>query len=347
MSQVSSRKTALVVCPGRGSYGRNELGYLRRYGQDLTGFWSEVDAFRKQKKQPTVTELDNQSEFSLSLHVPGENAAALIYCASYTDFFSIDREKIEVVAVTGNSMGWYTALGVTQSLPGMAGFEVANTMGSMMQGGIIGGQLIYPIADENWVPQADMKKNLEGFIAEANQLGEAYVSIYFGGYVVVGADDKAMSFLMKALPKVQDRFPMKLPGHAAFHTPLLRQTSEKAFAALKPSLFHKPNLPLVDGRGSIWQPYSTDLEALYDYTLHHQVTQTYDFSKAVTVGLKEFAPDVVILLGPGDATGGALGQIMIENKWLGCQSKQDFIARQSQQPFVLSMGREEQRSVVV
>ena len=95
---------------------------------------------------------------------------------------------------------------------------------------------------------------------------------------------------------------------------------------------------MIDGCGHIWQPYSTDVEALYRYTLDNQVVDTYDFTKAVTVGLKEFAPDKVVLLGPGNSLGGSIGQILIENKWLGITSKADFSLRQKEKPFLISMG---------
>src|SRR3712207_8209358 len=39
-------------------------------------------------------------------------ASPLIFAASYADFLAIDRSRFDVAAVTGNSMGWYTALAV-------------------------------------------------------------------------------------------------------------------------------------------------------------------------------------------------------------------------------------------
>ena len=51
----------------------------------------------------------------------------LIYAATIGDFMAIDREQIEVVAVTGNSMGWYSALACGGALTAENGFLVANT----------------------------------------------------------------------------------------------------------------------------------------------------------------------------------------------------------------------------
>jgi hypothetical protein len=45
--------------------------------------------------------------------------------------------------------------------------------------------------------------------------------------------------------------------------------------------------------------------------------------------------------------GGSIGQILIENDWLGLKSKSDFTKRQTESPFLIAMGRPEQRSLVV
>ena len=40
-------KTAVVICPGRGSYTKSELGYLRRYHADKIGLLEGFDAERR------------------------------------------------------------------------------------------------------------------------------------------------------------------------------------------------------------------------------------------------------------------------------------------------------------
>jgi hypothetical protein len=89
------------------------------------------------------------------------------------------------------------------------------------------------------------------------------------------------------------------------------------------------------------------VKALRDYTLGHQVTETYNFTKAIEVSLKEFAPDKLIILGPGATLGGAIGHCLVQNQWLDMSTKADFIQRQKAEPFVLSMGMPEQRQLVV
>jgi hypothetical protein len=111
-------------------------------------------------------------------------------------------------------------------------------------------------------------------------------------------------------------------------------------------LFQSPAVPLVSGRGEIYQPWGTDAEELRSYTLGYQVVAPYDFSKAIEVALKEFAPDRLIVLGPGTTLGGAIGQCLVQHRWRGITSKADFLAAQEKDPFLLAMGLAGQRSFV-
>ena len=120
-----------------------------------------------------------------------------------------------------------------------------------------------------------------------------------------------------------------------------------ADSKLNRAIFNKPKIPLIDGRGNIWSPWSTDENELYNYTLNHQVIKKYDFSSSVSVALKEFCPDHVVLLGPGNSLGGPVAQILINQQWNGLKSKQDFLGTQENNPFVVSMGIDEQKNLVL
>lgn len=343
-----SRKRIVVIAPGRGTYTKETLGYLKQYGGHAADAIQQLDQFRRQLGEPTITELDSEPTFKPQLHTKGEHASSLIFACSLADFLKIDQNKFEIVAVTGNSMGWYLAACFGGALELSEGFEVVNTMGSMMKQEIIGGQVIYPIVNDQWQKTPSTLQIAERALNRAREVQEAeiYPSIYLGGYMVYGANKPGIAALLKELPQVEN-YPFQLINHAAFHTPLLRETSHRAFESLPISLFQKPKVPLIDGRGNIWQPYSTDIEALYHYTLGTQVVEEYNFTKAITVALKEFAPDHLILLGPGGTLGGSIGQIMIENDWLGIKTKQDFSTAQAKEnPFLISMGRPEQRHLV-
>ena len=142
-------KTAVVICPGRGTYTKTELGVLGRHFADK-GLLANFDARRAAAGQETLSALDGAASYSVAKHTRGDNASALIYAATLADFRAI--EGVEVVAVTGNSMGWYSALACGGALTPEGGFEVVNTMGTLMQERLIGGQLIYPFLGEDWRP---------------------------------------------------------------------------------------------------------------------------------------------------------------------------------------------------
>lgn len=339
--EMQKKERIVVICPGRGSYTSETLGYLKKPRAprvNIGDFVADIDARRARLSEPTISELDNAKSFSPGLHTKGENASTLIYACSYADFQSIDREKYEIVAVTGNSMGWYLALAFAGSLDWAGSFDVINTMGSMMKGKIIGGQLIYPVMDGDWRKNPELIETVRLGIEKAREAGgQVYPSIHLGGYAVIGGDAAGLNHLMKNLPKVE-HYPFQLINHAAFHTPLLRETSRRAFEVIPENIFGRPRIPMIDGRGKIWQPFGTDVQELYEYTLGHQVCETYDFTKAITVALKEFAPDKLFLLGPGNSLGGAIGQILVANAWQGVGSKADFSVRQKSNPFLVSMG---------
>ena len=162
-----------------------------------------------------------------------------------------------------------------------------------------------------------------------------------------GGDADSLKAAEDELPPVGGRFPMRLANHAAFHTSLQEPIVAQAMAALPLSLFSQPCQPIIDGRGQVWYPQSTDVAELRDYTLGHQVTAPYDFTAAVRTGVREFAPDLVVVLGPGTTLGGAVAQVLTASAWRGLKSKSDFVERQHSDPIVVAMGIESQRAGIV
>jgi hypothetical protein len=139
---------------------------------------------------------------------------------------------------------------------------------------------------------------------------------------------------------------MRLANHGPFHTSLMQESSDRAAASLDAGWFQAPTVPMVDGRGHIWRPFASGGAALWRYTFTTQILETYDFTRAIQVAVKEFAPDRIILLGPGDTLGGAIAQSLIAIEWQGLKSKTDFLERQSRDPLLLAMGRDGQREAV-
>ena len=141
------KEKLLVVCPGRGTYNASELGYLQRHHGGGGELVARLDAYRASQGQPTISQLDGAEKYSPSLHMPGDNASLLIYACALADFAAIDRERFEVVAVTGNSMGWYLALACASVVDFDAGARLVNNMGGLMHEKGQGGQLVWSMAD--------------------------------------------------------------------------------------------------------------------------------------------------------------------------------------------------------
>ena len=338
-------RTAVVICPGRGTYGKAELGTLARHFKDR-GLLAQFDARRAELGQETLTALDSAATYSVAKHTRGDNASALIYAATIADFAAL--RDVDVLAVTGNSMGWYSALACAGALAPEAGFEVVNTMGTLMQDHLIGGQVIYPFMDEGWHNDPAHKAMLLALTAEINgRPGHALaLSINLGGLLVLAGNEAGLAAFEVAVPAAQGRFPMRLANHAAFHTGLMAPVAALGRARLPARLFGQPKYPMIDGRGAIWWPNATDTHALWAYTLGHQVTEPYDFTHAITVAAREFAPDLFIITGPGTTLGGAVAQSLILANWQGLASKSDFQFAQQSAPFMISMGMEDQRGLV-
>lgn len=344
---TKTRTTAVVICPGRGTYNKTELGYLAQHFPDAE-MLADFDAQRDSAGQETLTALDSADRFSLAKHTRGDNASGLIFAATLGDFLSIDRDAIDIVAVTGNSMGWYSALACAGATSPQNGFAIANTMGTLMQDALIGGQLVYPFMGEEWTPDIARRDALLAVVAEINARPDYVLlpSIHLGGMLVLAGNEAGLSAFESAVQPVDGRFPMRLGNHAAFHTPMQQPVADKGAAMLAADLFRQPDVPLIDGRGSIWWPHAVNTAQLRDYTLGHQVTETYDFSRAVAVAAREFVPDLFIVTGPGTTLGGAVAQSLILADWRGMNSKTAFKAEQADSQLLVAMGMADQRPSV-
>lgn len=336
-------KTAVLICPGRGTYGKGELASLTRFPDPA--LLARFDAERSRLGQETLTALDSAQTYSVARHSRGDNASALIYACTLGDRMAL--AGVEIVAVTGNSMGWYSALACAGALSPMDGFTVVNTMGTLMQEAMIGGQLVYPVMGDDWVDAPDRRAELLALVDQIDDRPghDLALSIDLGGMLVLAGNEAGLAAFEAAVP-VQGRFPLRLGNHAAFHTSLQAPVAAKGRAALPKSLFSQPKAPLIDGRGQVWWPGAATTDALYDYTLGHQVVQPYDFTAAIRTAAREFAPDLFILPGPGTTLGGAVAQSLIRATWRGLSSKAGFQRMQSQAPFLITMALPDQRALV-
>jgi [acyl-carrier-protein] S-malonyltransferase len=340
------KEKALVVCPGRGTYNAAELGYLKTYHNN-GGEWIErLDALRRATGQVPVSELDSAEKFSPSTHMTGDNASLLIYACAMADFAAIDRDRFDIVAVTGNSMGWYLALAASGILDLNAGARLVNNMGTLMHEAGQGGQIVWSMSGDDWQIDPAKQALVDALMAQAAERNDlaVHISIYLGAMVVFAADDAGLKWLSEKLPK-DDRFPLRLPYHAAFHSPILDHILPLATARNPVGDFGGGSIPAIDGTGRVWSPGAFDIQSIYDYTLGAQLNRSYNFTRAVQVAAAEFAPDRIIVLGPGTTLGAPTAQALIASGWRGLSGKADFLARQGTEPFLLSMGMPDQRKI--
>ena len=344
---MADREATLVICPGRGTYGKAELGYLKRYHADKAELIAGFDRLRAERGQPTISELDGAERFSPALHTRGDVASPLIFAASYADFLAIDRNRFDVAAVTGNSMGWYTTLAVAGAVGAEQGFRIIDAMGENSQAGEAGGQILLTLVDEEWNELPGLRRQVKALVASIGSRGgfKLYISIELGGMIVCAGNEPGLAALLAEAPPTPAREPLRLVNHGPFHTPLMSGSSERAVAQLPIEGFGSPGRPMVDGRGHIWRPFASRPEALHDYTFVPQILETYDFTRAVQVAVSEHAPDRIILLGPGDTLGGAIAQALIAIQWRGLRSKRDFQEMQASSPYLVAMGRGDQRAL--
>ena len=336
-----AKKRVIVVCPGRGSYTRETSNYLSGLKSDISNHIISFDKKRESENLTKISELD-KNNFRSKIHMTGENASPLIYACSVKDFMLIDKTKYDIVAICGNSMGWYIALALGSAITFDKGYDLIQTMGTLTQNHGSGGQIIYPIINDEW--QIDIEK--KELVLKEIENSNSFISIYLGGYIVIGGDQNSLDRLLKKLPR-NDKYPFQIPFHSAFHTSLLSGVVPTAQSSFNRNIFNRPSIPLVDGRGNIWSPWSTNKSELYNYTLGYQIIKPYNFSASIEVALKEFCPDNIILLGPGNTLGGPVAQVLIDQNWNDLKAKSEFVQNQAENPFVLSMGIDEQREIVI
>jgi len=327
---------ALILCPGRGSYTEKTLRSL----PEGHPFVERAEALRKEYGLPSLVELDRAAKFDAKTHLAPVHASALIWLVSMIDCEAAAKEH-EIAAVAGNSMGWYTALAVAGALDFDDGFRLMQELAQLQQEHAGGGQILFPQVDEQWRRDARLVGALEEALASAQ--GEAFPSIRLGGQAVLAGSEAGIAHLLRTLPKVKlghNAYPLRLVGHGPYHTPLVQPVADKAQAQLARLSWGKPRVALIDGSGKRHSPWSASPEALRDYTLGPELTTPYDVTLSVRVGLREYAPDRIVLPGPGNPLGSICGQILIEEGWRGLHSRADFDAVQaSPNPIVQSLRR--------
>jgi malonyl CoA-acyl carrier protein transacylase len=329
------RRVALVL-PGRGSYTEKSLASIDPEHE----FTVAAEALRLEADLESLVELDRAPRFEPARHLRPAHAAALIYLRSMIDAWGV-LERDQVACVLGNSMGWYTALAAVGSLSFEDGFRLVQEMALLQEQGEAGGQLIQPVVDEEWRLDPELAAAVERALEK--HAGEAFPSIDLGGYRVLAGTEKGLRALIAELPKVtrsRTTYPFRLAQHGPYHTELAAGVARAARERLARLEFRAPRIPLIDGLGRRHTPWSALPGELADYTFGDQVTRPYGFTVSVRVALREYAPERLVLTGPGNALGGVCGQILCAEGWRGLRSKADFEGMQSgERPMVESLDR--------
>lgn len=331
---------AVVAFPARGAYSTASLGLL-----PLEHPWvRRAETLRGAYELPTLAELDRAARFDARLHLRPANASALTFLLGLLDAERIVADH-EVVAVVGNSTGWYTALAAAGSLDFDDAFRLVQEMALFQEQPLPddgpGGQVIYPLTDAEWRPSPGLAAAVNQALASGN--GNTHRSVDLGGYTVLAGTESGVDRLLSALPPVrvgERSFPVRLALHGPHHTPLVGHVAAAARQLLQDLRWREPNVTLVDGRGVRWTPWSTDPEALGRYTLDEQIVTPYRFAASLRVALREHAPDVVVLPGPGNSLGGICAQLVVTEGYHGIRSRAAFAKAQAgQSPILLSMRR--------
>jgi [acyl-carrier-protein] S-malonyltransferase len=303
-----------------------------------------ADELRAGYDLPRLIELDRAAEFSPRLHLRPANAAPMVFLLGmlHAERIAVDHE---VVAAIGDSMGWYTALAAAGALSFDDAFHLTQEMAILQEQPLPadgpGGQVIYPLTDASWRPDPKLAGAVAAALSTGN--GNVHRSVELGGYAILAGTEAGIGALLAALPpvKVGDRaFPIRLALQGPYHSPLVSHVATAAQRTLGGLNWRSPTVTLVDGRGVRFTPWSADPAELERYTLGDHIVGQYRFATALRVALREYAPEVVLLPGPGNSLGGICGQVLVAEGYRGIRSRQAFERAQAgAQPLLLSIRR--------
>lgn len=343
------RPRAVLVLPGRGAYTAATLGLIPA-DHPLV---ARAEAIRAELGLDSLLALDAADTFEPSVHLRPANASPLIFLAGLLDAERATADH-RLAAIIGNSLGWSTALAVSGALEFDDAFRLVQGIAQLQEeaaeAGVTGGQIIYPRVDVDWQPVEAYTDALEAALTDdggsengATDPDRAFPSVDLGAYVVLAASDAGLARLLESLPPVTvgDRqFPLRLAFHGPYHTPLLASVADAATERFRKLRWRAPTVTLIDGRGVRFTPWATDPAELARYTLGEQIITPYRFAASARVALREYAPEVLVLAGPGNTLGGVVGQLLVAEGYHGIRTRVDFESAQAgAAPLVLSMGR--------
>lgn len=331
---------AAVAFPGRGSYGPGSLGSLPG-----THDWvRRADELRAEAGLEGLSTIDHAPGFTPAVHLRPSNAWPLTFLASLLDAERIADDH-EVVVVVASSTGWYTALAASGALGFDDAFRLVQEMAAAAEeplpGDAVPAELVYPLTDDAWDRDETRSTAIDVAVDEVGP--SAARSLELGSFSVVAGTATAIDRIGGALPPVSvggRSYPLRLTAADAWHTPLRSGAAAAAAERVGALTWDRPNVTLVDGRGVRFTPWSTDPTELAAQSLVSHAEAPYDFARAFRVALREYAPEVVLLPGPGASLGTACAQLIVAEGYRGIRSRTEFEAVQAgSAPILLSMRR--------
>lgn len=330
---------AAVVFPGRGSYTAASLRSLPA----RHGWVQRADELRGEAGLPPLSELDAAPRIDPATHLRPIHAWPLTFVASLLDAERIAQDH-EAVVVTASSTGWYAALAAAGVLEFDHAFRLVQRAADAADGPLPDGrtaaELVYPLTDDTWA--ADEAR--ASALADAMQRdGDTFRVLDLGAYALLGGPGDALDELASELEPVTvggRSYPLRLPIGDGWHTPLRADEARAVAADLAGLTWSTPSVTLVDGTGRRHTPWSADPDELRRYTLEDFPTARHDTATAIRVALREHAPDVVLLPGPGGSLGAACAHLVVAEGYRGIRSRDDFEqVQRSDAPILLSMRR--------
>lgn len=331
---------AAVAFPGRGSYGPGSLGSL-----PASHAWvRRADELRQQAGLPPLSEIDAAGSFTPALHLRPANAWPLTLLVSLLDAERIADDH-EVVVVVASSTGWYTALAASGALEFDDAFRLVQQMALAAEEPLaddaVPAELVYPLIDDAWRRDEARSAAIDAALEDAGD--GAARALELGSFSVVAGRAAEVERVGAALPPVSvggRSYPLRLATADAWHTRLRSGAATAAAGRLGGLGWARPDVNLVDGRGARFTPLSTDPADLAEQSLVSHAEAPYDFARAFRVALRDYAPDVVLLPGPGSTLGTACAQIIVAEGYRGIRSRTEFeVVQGGGSPILLSMRR--------
>ncbi len=331
---------AAVVFPGRGSYAATSLGSLPARHD-----WVDrADELRAQSGLEPLSRIDSAERFDAAVHLRPANAWPLVFLTGLLDAERIAQDH-EAVVVTASSTGWYTALAAAGVLDFDDAFRLVQRMALAADGPLPDGEpaaeLVYPLTDDAWATDAARTSALDASVD--GDRGETWVAVDLGAFALVSGGRGALDARAARLEPstVGGRtYPLRLPVGDGWHTPLRADDARAAAVDLRQLDWSAPSVTLVDGAGRRHTPWSADPAELARLTLEELPVTRHDTATAVRVALREHAPDVLLLPGPGGSLGAACAHLVVAEGYRGIRSRDDFEqAQRSEAPILLSMRR--------